>query len=103
MALYKEHSILQNNRHKWSMTKNKQQTANVGTNAFSATVWKQAQTPPLSTELATHFEAVTTKEWSPALFLERGTKSFIVSDEDGMSLFSIVKVSLIVYLVIHRC
>ena len=33
------------------------QTANIGTNVFSATVWRQEQIPPLSTELATHSKA----------------------------------------------
>ena len=34
-----------------------QQTTNIGTSAFSTTVWKQTQTLPLSTELVTHSRA----------------------------------------------
>ena len=56
MALYKEHSALHIGKNE-ARQKYKQETANVGTNVFSATVWRQAQIPPLSTELATHSRA----------------------------------------------
>ena len=57
---------------------------------FPANVWKQAQSPPPSAELVTQQRNV-----HQLFFLERGTKSLVVSDEErSLGLFSTVWVSL---------
>ena len=90
IALFKEHSALQNNWQKWSKTKVQQNTLHL----YKCVISKRLKTGTETTSLSWIVNSFP-KEWSPALFLECGTKSLVVSDEErNLGLFSIVWESL---------